>query len=590
MTGIFCLLCFGASRSESFGGTRSDALKSMNLQEKQMDAFVAGKKCRIPVVVQSKYGDMYLSLTDKNTRPVFTALGVKITCDAGSGKLSVCSGFVSDALPVVVENSRMTCGKEESRLSPPPFFVRGEPFVHIKHLPALTGGHISHNKKNNALYFEPSLCGVTSVKGKKNTVLTVACTGPFEAEYFILKNPMRYVVDLKHVHLTSRQTALPKREISDPHIGKITYSQNSVYPNKVRVVVPISENVEVQPFRRDFPDKFQLSFTEKKPAPVSFHFPGQKVTVVKPTPGKDRLDLNIAVSGPAHYEWHRFTHPDNRVIVDIHNASLAGQKRTVDPKSPLVSTIRVAQFQLKPKPIVRIVVDMKKSYDFKISTKKGTNEIVCAVTSKIVKPANDALDGNGATSYPQKKKVICIDPGHGGTDPGAVNSIYGYREADVVLEISKYLSEMLSRRGWNVVMTRTTNRDVSYYGSSDMEELAARVKVARDMKADIFVSVHCNASSNRSVRGISTHWWKTSDKYLAQCLQARLMANLSSADRKIQQDNFYVVSRSAMPAVLIEAGFISNESDCRFLGNSAGRKKVATAIMEGIEQYFKNTK
>lgn len=189
-----------------------------------------------------------------------------------------------------------------------------------------------------------------------------------------------------------------------------------------------------------------------------------------------------------------------------------------------------------------------------------------------------------------KGKVIVIDPGHGGSDPGAIG-LNKTREKEVTLAVSTKVRDLLIAKGAKVQMTRVTDTDVHSAGATDIQELQARVNVGSKVTADIFVSIHSNASVNRDVGGISTYYTpKTNfDTVLAQCLQDELMKNASLTDLGIRQAGFYVTKRSAMPAALIELAFLSNPTEEKLLSSPWFQEKAAVAIVAGIEKYFSTT-
>ncbi|MGI6263495.1 MAG: N-acetylmuramoyl-L-alanine amidase family protein [Succiniclasticum sp.] len=184
-------------------------------------------------------------------------------------------------------------------------------------------------------------------------------------------------------------------------------------------------------------------------------------------------------------------------------------------------------------------------------------------------------------------KNITIDPGHGGSDPGAIG-LKGNKEKTSTLAISNYLRQYLEERGAKVSMTRTTDVDVYGPYASGHDELQARVDVASRNKADVFVSIHHNANNNRSIGGIGTYYYpKTSyDSRLARLVQAQMMKATQMNNYGTPQANFYVVKRSSMPAVLCEIGFISNQREEKLINTPWFQKTIAKAIAAGIAEYF----
>lgn len=185
-------------------------------------------------------------------------------------------------------------------------------------------------------------------------------------------------------------------------------------------------------------------------------------------------------------------------------------------------------------------------------------------------------------------KVITIDAGHGGSDPGAIGQ-GGLKEKQVTLPIAELLKERLEKMGAKVYMTRTTDKDVYGPHASDKDELQARVNVAEKHDSDLFISLHINSSVNRNVGGISTYYFpKTNhDGRLARAVQNELSSNFGVDNLGVREANFYVVKRCTMPAILVELCFISNAKEEKLLAGNWFRKKAARLMAEGIEKYFK---
>jgi N-acetylmuramoyl-L-alanine amidase len=184
-------------------------------------------------------------------------------------------------------------------------------------------------------------------------------------------------------------------------------------------------------------------------------------------------------------------------------------------------------------------------------------------------------------------KIIVVDPGHGGSDPGAVGPT-GLKEKDSTLALSLKLREALSKKGARIIMTRNKDMDVHGPNASAKDELQARVDIAARAKADILVSVHNNASVKREQGGLSTYYYpKTrNDALLADAVQKSLTHGFALDNKGIRQADFYVTKRSAMPAILLEIAFISNPAEEKLLKSNWFQNKVVTCIVQGIESYF----
>ncbi|OIJ11715.1 hypothetical protein BKP37_14820 [Anaerobacillus alkalilacustris] len=179
-----------------------------------------------------------------------------------------------------------------------------------------------------------------------------------------------------------------------------------------------------------------------------------------------------------------------------------------------------------------------------------------------------------------RNKIIVIDPGHGGNDPGAV--AHGYREKDIVLKMSLFLKQKLEQAGAKVVMTRSSDVFVS---------LSNRTAVAKNANADIFLSIHTNSSTFESAHGTETFWNRNYERHnsekLASSLQSKLVQNLGLRDRGVKEAGFEVIKYTQMPSVLIELGFLTNKAEAQKLASSQFQEQAAQAILEGLLDYYK---
>lgn len=185
-------------------------------------------------------------------------------------------------------------------------------------------------------------------------------------------------------------------------------------------------------------------------------------------------------------------------------------------------------------------------------------------------------------------KTIVLDPGHGGSDPGAIGPT-GLQEKQVTLPIAEYLKSILEAKGAKVILTRTTDVDVYGPHASGVDELQARVNVANGNQADAFISIHINSFSNPNVGGIATYYFDGSDqsKKLASAVQGQIAEHSGfNGDRGIQPGNLYVLRHSFMPSILVELGFISNPKEEGHLKETSTRQEFANELAKGLELYF----
>ena len=173
--------------------------------------------------------------------------------------------------------------------------------------------------------------------------------------------------------------------------------------------------------------------------------------------------------------------------------------------------------------------------------------------------------------------TVCIDPGHGGSDPGAVGQ--GLRESDINLDIALRVRDLFQLDGATVVMTRTTDTYVSLQGRCD---------IANNAGAARFVCSHCNAF-NGAAYGTETycHPNDSSTAYnLRDNVQAEMVAHMGTTNRGGKTNTFYVLSNTNMAAILCEVAFIDNAGDAAKLGNPAYRQAAANAYLHGLQSNY----
>lgn len=173
-------------------------------------------------------------------------------------------------------------------------------------------------------------------------------------------------------------------------------------------------------------------------------------------------------------------------------------------------------------------------------------------------------------------KRLCLDFGHGGSDSGAVG-IMGVLEKDLVLEIGKMVLNILKEKGVNVVVTRLKDEFVP---------LKTRCDISNNSKADLFVSLHCNAFTNSSANGLEVFHYPASEKGKAVAntiLNNLVIDNLYTVNRGVKTSSgFYVLRKTVAPAVLVELGFITNYTDLEII--QSNKEKFALNITNSIIQ------
>nr|WP_092067757.1 N-acetylmuramoyl-L-alanine amidase [Dendrosporobacter quercicolus]NSL46759.1 N-acetylmuramoyl-L-alanine amidase [Dendrosporobacter quercicolus DSM 1736]SDL62983.1 N-acetylmuramoyl-L-alanine amidase [Dendrosporobacter quercicolus] len=188
--------------------------------------------------------------------------------------------------------------------------------------------------------------------------------------------------------------------------------------------------------------------------------------------------------------------------------------------------------------------------------------------------------GTGQTSGSLRGKVIVVDPGHGGSNPGAVAN--NTRESDNNLAVGLKLRDQLVQAGAKVIMTRETDRTVAAAGSSLGQELQARVNLAEANNADIFVSIHSNSNPDSKITGAMTFYHSNNSSNLASNVQTAIIEETGAVNKGTSTATFYVIRNTSMPSILVEMGFISNAQEAARLNSDAYRNRLATGIFNGI--------
>ena len=190
-----------------------------------------------------------------------------------------------------------------------------------------------------------------------------------------------------------------------------------------------------------------------------------------------------------------------------------------------------------------------------------------------------------AHPMPLERKVIVLDAGHGGWDPGMVSG--KVEEKHINLAIAQKLQVFLEQGGATVIITRLDDSDLAKNKSGDMN---ARRLIANTSHADIFVSVHQNSFNSANVKGAQVFFFNESDnsQKLATAVQSRIkeFADPANKFKARANSNYYVLKQTEMPAVLVECGFLTNYAERQKLTSDQYQEKMAWAIYLGIVDYF----
>ena len=223
----------------------------------------------------------------------------------------------------------------------------------------------------------------------------------------------------------------------------------------------------------------------------------------------------------------------------------------------------------------------------------GKNIGFGATSADVVAPKKIGSASRG--NYDVLNKIVYLDAGHGGYDPGA--SYFGISEKSLTLAIQSRVKAKLEAEGYQVVTTRTSDTYV---------DLADRSRAANASESDIFVSIHINASGSSAAQGIETYYYQPYAEYpsrinatyhanptrlsmsdtLANAIQSSLINATGAQNQGVKRQTFAVLRETTAPAVLLELGFLSNPQEAARLNTSAYQETLANAIVAGIKSYY----
>ena len=221
-----------------------------------------------------------------------------------------------------------------------------------------------------------------------------------------------------------------------------------------------------------------------------------------------------------------------------------------------------------------------------METAEGADDASSAGVASV--PARPRSQSSAAPGIDGKR--IVLDPGHGGSDTGAIGPT-GVTEKSIALRIAKRLKVLLEAEGAEVILTRTEDTEVSpkKAQATDVEELQARCDIANQNSADIFLSIHLDAFSGPEAHGTTGYYYEmgsADSRRLADCIKRGVLRRLGTFDRGTKPCAFYVCRHTDMPAVLLETAFVSNPREEQMMNSEEGVENAAQGIAAGIAEYF----
>ena len=255
----------------------------------------------------------------------------------------------------------------------------------------------------------------------------------------------------------------------------------------------------------------------------------------------------------------------------------------------IISTLGILEMMLKEKGAIKEVgagvkaeMKIKKDDILQIAQSVDGTALRFTLTSQKDIKNNEPVIQTEAEIKPKKppiKNKVVLDPGHGGTDYGAIRE--GINEKDLTMDLTQRVASILKSKGYKYALTRT--EDI-YLG------LQERCDITEAENPEIFVSIHVNSAVATEPYGLETHYYHEPSKELAEIIQKHLVKEIDSKDRGVLKSKFYVINHTDVPAVLVETGFLSNPSERAELITEKRKQATAKAIAEGIIEYLKSKK
>lgn len=333
-----------------------------------------------------------------------------------------------------------------------------------------------------------------------------------------------------------------------------------------------------------------------------------------------RIIFDITV--PENYKVFILHNPE-RLVVDFNGATYPGKKTDLLVNTSLVSHVRASQFQLDPA-ITRAVIDLvDPAVSYQIQplvaqrriildiAKKGTALVIGKNTTSTntggsntsgtpapaktgtttvtpVKPDTSTSPTPAQTpilinTQAVRNKLIVIDPGHGGKNPGAIG-VTGTWESNINYDIASRLNELLQNAGAFTIMTRKSDEDPGLWDRPGM---------ANTNHADLFISIHSDSHPSPATRGstVYAHYNATKDNWtLAWFVHNEIIKMTGLESKGLRAANFVVLREAKMPAILVESAYMTNKDDEALLKNPDFRQLMAQAIFNGIVEYYDKNK
>ena len=397
---------------------------------------------------------------------------------------------------------------------------------------------------------------LTVKTAEHGVTLRLDFSAPREGTSHTIKEPYRVYFDFPATHPRSQQTS--ETLVEHPLLASVRIGLFSQEPPITRVVLQVPAGQGVKVARENDGKTWFIGVGDGagRPDAAAPAKPTlQVVGTVWERETKDDTIYLIAVSSLPEVNAYYLSNPD-RVVVDINSAELKAEASRPGKSNGVVAEVRCSQFSPN---VVRYVFELKKPAGYLLLKRTAPDQLVLRLTQ-------------GQT----EDRLIVVDAGHGGKDPGARGATEGLIEKKINLAVAQRVKQRLEDKGIRCAMTRDDDTFVPLYD---------RANYANRLQADLFVSIHCNAmpDSKKGERSGSEVYYQTepSSAFASLMLSAVTKANGLHANG-VYQRRFVVVRETVMPSVLVELGYLCHANDGPKLLTPEFQARCATGIVNGI--------
>lgn len=393
----------------------------------------------------------------------------------------------------------------------------------------------------------------------RQDALLVSGTGIINLEkVFYLSNPQRVIFDIPNA-VSSQKIRTQTFKISENETAKIGQFE----PTKIRVVItsPYAEKYTAI-YSNDL-QNILIAREDKLQGIKLYPNTSDLLSVKVTTKNEYRTTSNTLTLDFSDPIVHSLKRKDNLLELILYNVT---PNNLSNISQSITSNIKNALVEKYNKEGIRILIPITEKTTIDCLENLQATKLVLSIKSPIQVQV---------TKKNLNKKVVVIDAGHGGSDPGALRN--DVLEKTIVLQIAKLVEQKLKNQGAVVYMTRSDDTFVS---------LSDRVVFSNNREPDVFVSIHINACENETVNGIETHYYKDDSIDFAKQIHKSILSRINDKDRGIFKSRFYVIRNTESPSVLLELGFISNSEERKLMQTKGKQEAFAEAITEGIINYI----